>query len=126
MSKSAASVFKFDVNSLSGLMIFSLPLSVKLFFEIFFTEIIYPAEIFIGCLAVWFCYDLIRTKFSFFHQNMNFFRHPLTLLVTSYVSITILSPLFSTMPVASFKATLVKCSYIVLFYFLIYLLFKSD
>ncbi|MEO8150964.1 MAG: O-antigen ligase family protein [Bacteroidia bacterium] len=126
MIKENASIFKFDINALTGLMILSLPASVKFFFASLNTEVIYPAEILIGILAVFFFYNLIFKKQNSFLSDKSFLKHPLTILVFIYLAVNILSAFFSTMHLVSLKALIVKCCYVLVFYFMMQPLIKSS
>ena len=124
MTQTSLPVFKFDFNALFGLMILSLPLSIKLFFPPLQTEIIYPAEILIGLIALVYGYVLVFKKDVI--PDKKFLRHPLTVLVLLYVTVHIISAAFSTMYVVSFKSLVVKICYIVVFYFIVHLLIRNS
>ena len=113
-------LLKLDTNTLTGLMILSLPMSIKLFFPSINTEFIFPAEFLIGILVILFSYNLLfrRQKVDFFDKS--FLMHPLTILVFLYLIINSLSTVFSTMPLVSLKATIVKYCYIITFYFAVH------
>lgn len=119
-------IFRFDFNALFGLMIITLPLSVKLFFPPLQTEIIYPAEILVGLIAV------VNIYFVFFNKDKNimpdkkFLRHPLTVLIFFYIAINIISVVFSTMHLVSVKALAVKVCYVFVFYFIVYSLIRAS
>ncbi len=118
--------FRFDFNALFGLMILSLPLSVKLFFPPLQTEIIYPAEILIGVIAIMFIYTLLFKKENNFIPDKKFLKHPLTLLVFLYIAVHIISAVFSTMYLVSFKSLTVKICYVVVFYFIAYTFIRTS
>jgi putative inorganic carbon (HCO3(-)) transporter len=104
--------------------IFSLPLSVKFFLPGLGSEVIFPGEIFVGILAVLFFYNILWRR-SHFTIGKNFLVHPVTILIVLYLTINIVSAFCSTMPLVSFKALVVKSSYIVVFYFFVHILIKQ-
>ena len=78
--------FKFNTMALVGLMVIMLPLSIKLFFPVISTVIIFPSELLIGILALIFLYDL-SVKLDFSLLDKDFLKHPITVLVFSYLLI---------------------------------------
>ena len=115
--------FKFSTLALVGLMIMLLPLSVKLFFPVISTVIIFPSEILIGILALLFLFKIYSTR-DFSLLDKKFLKHPITIIIFLYLFINLLSTLFSTMHLVSIKAFIVKSCYIVVFYFYFYTILK--
>src|SRR5258705_8026748 len=126
MASPSPRIFRFDFNAIFGLMVLSLPLSVKLFFPPLQTEIIYPAEILTGLIALVFAYLIFFKKEASIIPDKKFFRHPLTILVLLYVVVNMISFAFSTMHLVSFKSLIVKVCYVVVFYFIVYSLIRTS
>jgi putative inorganic carbon (HCO3(-)) transporter len=115
--------FKFSTLALVGLMIMLLPLSVKLFFPVISTVVIFPSELLIGILGLLFLYNLYITR-DFSLLDKKFLKHPITIIIFLYLLINLLSTLFSTMHLVSLKAFIVKSCYIIVFYFYLYTIIK--
>lgn len=126
MHKKEGEILKLDVRALIVITIISLPLSIKLFLPPINTEIIYPGEIFIGMLCVYFFLSLIFSKNQKDIKSIFFINHPLTYLVYGFLIINIISCFFSTMPLVSFKAVAVKISYVFLFFFIFQYFIRNE
>ena len=116
--------FKFNTWSLVALMVLLLPLSIKIFFPVISTVIIYPGELLIGILALVFLFTLFLKK-DFNLLDPAFIKHPITILIITYLVINFLSSVFSTMHLVSAKALVVKTCYILVFYFFTFSIIKS-
>ena len=99
-------------------MALCLPLSVKLYSPGADVEIIFLAELLIGSVFLLAVVAFLsrRTSISI---DKDFLKHPITWVVTVYLFASIVAALFSTMPVVSAKALLVRVAYLAVFYFLI-------
>jgi putative inorganic carbon (HCO3(-)) transporter len=106
-------------------MVLLLPFSIKLFFPIISSVIIYPGELLIALLALLFLFKLVIKK-EYFLLDRSFLLHPITIIILSYLFIDLLSAAFSSMHLVSLKAVAVRSCYILVFYFFSYSLFKSD
>jgi putative inorganic carbon (hco3(-)) transporter len=116
---------KFDMVSFYGIMLLSLPLSIKVFFEPANTQIIYPGEIFIGILFI-FSLVIISSEPKRYFQSAKFFlTHPISILIVLYLTVNVLSLLFSTLFLVSIKAVLVKICYVGVFYFMMHSITKG-
>src|SRR5436190_21475681 len=120
------SIFKLDFPTAVCILVLSLPLSVKIFLPLIHTEIIYPAEILVGFVILWFLYKTIFNKKKFLLAERNFILHPLTIIVFTYIGVNIISAAFSTLPFVSFKAVLVKSCYIFVFYFMMHSIIRTS
>lgn len=69
---------------------------------------------------------MVYDKERKFIPGAEFFKHPLTLLILLYLIANILSTVFSTMPLVSIKALIVKICYVVVFYFIVQAFIKSS
>jgi O-antigen ligase len=105
-------------------MICSFPLSVDVTFPAVGFTFIFPSEILVGLLAVIFLirFCFIKKSFSFDKQ---FLQHPLTLVICVYFITLLSAGIFSSMPPVSWKAVLVRCCYILVFYFMMHDFIKS-
>ncbi len=105
------------------LMVFSIPLSVIV--QPFSSgSIIFPSELFAGLLAMIFFLRLLYAE-NYFSINRSFLKHPITLFVVIYFAALLVSSIFSTLPLVSWKSTLVRLCYISVFYFMIHHFFKT-
>lgn len=105
----------FNLNFCFGLLILTLPFSLAVDMGNSGSRIFIPSELIIGIMSVLFFVNL------FFNEGIDrkFLRHPVTLLILFYLFFTLISTLYSSMLIVSLKATLVKCCYIIVFYFLL-------
>lgn len=110
---------------LLALLALFLPLSFKIFFPAIGTVIIFPAEIMIGMLVLMFGYDLVFKK-GFAQSHWTFIKHPLTIIILIYLCFNAASGAFSTMHLVSLKAVIVKSSYIIVFYFFMFTVLKTN
>jgi putative inorganic carbon (hco3(-)) transporter len=124
MERENFSGIRLDLMTLFAFMALMLPLSVKVFYPVLGSVIIFPGEILIGIIALLFLYELFVQKKH--KLSKDFLLHPITLIVLSYLLINLLSGVFSTMFLVSFKALMVKISYIVVFFFLTYQITLQD
>jgi putative inorganic carbon (hco3(-)) transporter len=100
------------------LLIFSLPLSVN-FEAPSGTSLIFPSELIVGLLVLVFFFRLgVRGNSISFSRE--FLRHPVTIMLIFYFFTLMFSSVFSTMPLVSLKAVIVKFCYLLVFYFMMH------
>jgi putative inorganic carbon (HCO3(-)) transporter len=113
-----------DYRPLFMMMIFSLPLSVN--FQLSFSDasIIFPSELFVGLLSMIFFFRFaVGDKDASIDRS--FLKHPITLCVFFYFAALLLSSIFSSMPLVSWKSLVVRFSYVAVFYFMSHVFFKT-
>ncbi|MBK8339294.1 MAG: O-antigen ligase family protein [Flavobacteriales bacterium] len=95
-----------------------LPLSVQVYSPGPDLELILPSEVLIGLVSV-----LVVVLFLFKRTRpaveRRFLSHPITLLVAASFAIDLLATVFSTMPMVSVKALVVKAAHLLVFYFVL-------
>jgi putative inorganic carbon (hco3(-)) transporter len=91
-----------------------IPLSAKLYFPRLGLELIFPAEPLAGFIALLIAITVVRRK-PFIDRS--FLVHPITLVVAAYIAVSCASAAFSTMPLVSWKAVIVRIVYITVFFF---------
>ena len=82
----------------------------------------FPSEPLIGLLAIALVFKWILTGF----ENTKFLTHPITLLLLLYLTFSGISVAFSTLPLISVKAYVVRITYILVFYFGVYDIFNKQ
>ncbi len=123
---SLAIIFSFyDYRTLMMIMVFSLPLSINFQFLFSETSIISPSELFVGLLVLIFFFRLIGGE-KYFLMDRAFLKHPITYVVFFYFAGLLFSSFFSTMSVVSWKSLVVRFSYILVFYFMAHVFFKTS
>jgi len=95
-----------------------LPLSIQVYSPGPDLEVILPSEVLIGLVSV-----LVLAPFLFKRTrptlDRRFLSHPLTRLVTATFAIDLMATAFSTMPLVSAKALVVKAAHLLVFYFVL-------
>jgi O-antigen ligase len=79
-------------------------------------NIFFPSEMLTGIFAGTVIIKMLRGEIS----NTGFLFHPVTVLIFVYFLFTMVTGLFSTMPAVSLKSILVKGTYFLVFYFLVF------
>jgi O-antigen ligase len=95
------------------ILIFFIPLSFSWHFSAYGLTVFIPSELLIGWASLFFVFQF------FFWGNatrFQFFREPLSILAALYLAAAGLSAIFSTMPVVSLKALIVRFCYVVCFF----------
>ena len=103
-----------DYRHLFYLLIFLLPFSIPIRVEEINLNINFPSEAFIGLLSF-----VSLVLFFFQNGNSKIVKHPMSLLLFIYWLILVVSFIFSSMPMVSFKSLLVASCYLLVFYYLI-------
>jgi putative inorganic carbon (HCO3(-)) transporter len=104
-----------NFSRLYKLLVFLIPFSINLSSANINLAVLVPSEPFIGLLAIAFCSYLFFQKAKI---NIALLKHPITVFILLYLFFIIISVAFSNMPLVSIKAAVVKCAYILVFYFL--------
>ena len=104
-----------SMDRLYWLLLVSLPLSVKVYFQPIDLEVIFPAEPLLGVLLLLFVAKVIKGGYSPLGWR-SFALHPVSFAVLGFLLVSFISAVFSTMPMVSVKAVLVRASYVLLFY----------
>jgi putative inorganic carbon (HCO3(-)) transporter len=107
------------------LLVFITVLAIPLSFKLTLTggiDISFPAEILAGMIAVFY---IIFRLLSPVRLDGKIFRHPLTILILLDISWMILSTIFSEMPVISLKRTVVRITFMIVFFFVFSVLFTD-
>ena len=99
-------------------MAIGLPLSVKLYSPGPDLEVIFPAEPLIGWIFLLVLAALLLRRPGV-SIDRSFLKHPITWGVFAYLFASIVAAFFSTMPLVSVKALLVRVAYLAIFYFVI-------
>lgn len=115
---------QFNLKTLIVVLVFSLPLSIKVYFNSLKTEIIYPGELLIAITVLLYFFYLTIKRIKKIKNDFAFFSHPITLVVIMYLLTNFMSTYFSTMSLVSVKAFIVKLSYILSFYFFLHYILK--
>jgi putative inorganic carbon (hco3(-)) transporter len=106
-------------------MVFILVLAIPLSFKLTLTggtDISFPAEMLAGIIAGFYIiYLFLRTEVT----GSKILRHPLTVLILLDIIWMIVATLFSEMTVVSIKRTLVRVTFVIVFFFLFSSLFKD-
>jgi len=122
VTKRAASILNFKATyarvfrTIWLLTAFSLPLSVKLYFPVIDLEVVFPAE---PMLALLFLMFIAALAIKFLRPSFvkGFFLAPITMIVVVLLCCSVLSLVFSAMPLVSAKAVLVQVVFLGVFYF---------
>ncbi|MFZ1687375.1 MAG: O-antigen ligase family protein, partial [Flavobacteriales bacterium] len=118
MAGGTSPVLDRTLRTLLGATAFAIPLSVKVFFPGVDLEIIFPAEPLIGATFL-LALKAMCGKRRWSIIDRTFVRQPISIAVLVYLVASLVSVAFSSMPLVSVKAFVVRLSYAVLFYFLI-------
>lgn len=98
-------------------LVVTMPFSVKLYFPAPDLEVITPAEVLIA-VACLLSVVAVLTRSWRNRIDLRMLRDPIVLLVLGWLAVNFFAAITSTMPLVSFKAGLVKMSYIVVFFLL--------
>ncbi len=101
-----------------------LPLSIQVYSPGPDLEVILPSEVLIA-LACVLAAALFAFKRTLLTVDRRFLSHPLTVLVVVSLGIDLVATAFSTMPLVSVKAVVVKVAHLFLFYFVLGGVFRS-
>ncbi|MEO8066730.1 MAG: O-antigen ligase family protein [Flavobacteriales bacterium] len=118
MSGSALPIASKWIHGLLWVTAFSIPLSVKLYFPGSGLELIFPAEPLIAIVLLIGIGSLFSTS-ARLSWDRRFMLHPLSISVAVYLGVSAIAAAFSTMPMVSAKALMVRTAYIMVFYFAI-------
>jgi len=107
------------------LLVFITVLAIPLSFKLTLNggiDISFPAELLAGMIAVFY---IVFRLLSPVRLGGKIFRHPLTILILLDISWMILSTFFSEIPVISLKRTLVRITFMIVFFFIFSVLFTD-
>ena len=104
-----------SILRLFWLLLVSLPLSVKIYFQPIDLEVIFPAEPLLGLLLLLLVVKAFKGGFGSLSWR-SFILHPVSIVVLGFLLVSFISAAFSTMPLVSVKAVLVRSTYVLLFY----------
>lgn len=114
---SASFLFSFiDSIRLLMLLAVTIPFSIQSDIGATGINIFFPSEVLTGVFAGTAVIKILQGKIA----NTLFLFHPVTVLIVVYFLFTLVTGLFSTMPAVSIKALLVKGTYLLVFYFLVF------
>ena len=85
-------------------------------------DILFPSEALIALLAIALVFKWMLKGFD----NILFLKQPVTILIFIYLILSGISAVFSSMPLVSFKAFLVRFTYLLVFYFGVYEVYTSQ